>query len=191
MDTLQEPELKGSEKQIKWANTIRANYIEFGKVNADVMKVNDASWWIANKSAVFTGQHKPPAPHQVVGGPPKPAGAYGPPRTTNPSTGRMNMRQTSYSAAEVQHERPNGQVFTEIARVLTLFDQVKSANPSLRISLEWRGPEENWCCWLVSSQNGQFDLKCRGNGVTAREACVPVVAHMEAILNSAGAAYEY
>jgi hypothetical protein len=176
------PELKGSDKQIKWARTIRADYIEFGKVDEAVLKVNDASWWIANKNAVLMGTHKPPAPHQLVGGPPKPAGPYGPPRTTNPSTGRMNMRQTSYPVAQDQHERPSGQVFTEIARALTLFEQAKAKDSNLRFSLEWRGPEEGWCCWLVSSKDGQFELKCRGGGVTAREACASVVAHMEAYL---------
>jgi hypothetical protein len=74
------PPLRGSVRQVKWVNVIRANtFADKGSYSVDVLamaeKVDDATWWIANHESTYqmlVTSPKPPAPHQLVGGPPPP-----------------------------------------------------------------------------------------------------------------------
>ena len=69
------PALVGSEKQVKWATTIRESVLALSwppTTAAALRQIVDATWWIANKTAATTMKFKPPAPHQLVGGPPTP-----------------------------------------------------------------------------------------------------------------------
>jgi hypothetical protein len=75
------PPLRGSAKQVKWAETIRDNtFQDRDSYGMDVLvvaeKVDDATWWIASNDRTkqqMVSTPKPPAPHQLVGGPPPPA----------------------------------------------------------------------------------------------------------------------
>lgn len=64
------PALRGSEKQIKWATTIRADALALDwppPVVITLRSVDDASWWIANKGMVNTMKFKEPSPNQLAG----------------------------------------------------------------------------------------------------------------------------
>lgn len=72
------PQLRGTPKQVKWANTIRTNtFMDKDSYGMAVLetaeKVDDATWWIANNtsSTKLVTIPKDPAPHQLVGGPSK------------------------------------------------------------------------------------------------------------------------
>lgn len=73
------PPLRGSPAQIKWASTIRDNALSVlaGGPEYDLLySIDDATWWLANRApgneSLLGGAYAPPAPHQVVGGPPLP-----------------------------------------------------------------------------------------------------------------------
>jgi hypothetical protein len=76
------PPFKGTPAQIKWANTIRLNTLEYlmdqmPPGTADyLVKIVDATWWIANRDMTNPDRlrinYKEPSPHQMVGGPPPP-----------------------------------------------------------------------------------------------------------------------
>ncbi len=67
------PALTGSEKQIKWATTIREAALALAlsdDVRMKFSRIVDSTWWIANKGFMNTMKFKEPAPHQLVGGAP-------------------------------------------------------------------------------------------------------------------------
>lgn len=69
------PALTGSEKQVKWATTIRAEALALvwpAEVAAKLRSIVDSTWWIANKAITVSMKFKEPSPHQLVGGPPPP-----------------------------------------------------------------------------------------------------------------------
>ena len=73
------PPLRGSAKQVAWADKIRQNALtvqafSLGDV-ATICSVKDAAWFIGNSAAgnQLKMPFKDPAPHQLVGGPPPPA----------------------------------------------------------------------------------------------------------------------
>jgi hypothetical protein len=64
------PVLVGTFKQIRWAVTIRDDMLALRWPEAEkakLTKVTDASWWIANRTAVNSMKYKEPAPHQLQG----------------------------------------------------------------------------------------------------------------------------
>jgi len=64
------PALRGSEKQVKWATTIRANALALDWPSANyalLRSVVDSTWWIANKAIVNTMKFKPPSSQQTNG----------------------------------------------------------------------------------------------------------------------------
>jgi hypothetical protein len=68
-------DLTGTDKQVKWAAYIRDEALALTwppEVEAKLRKINDSTWWIANKTIATTMKFKEPAPHQLVGGPPPP-----------------------------------------------------------------------------------------------------------------------
>ena len=70
-------DLTGTEKQIKWAAYIRDEALALSwppEVEAKLRSIVDSTWWIANKTIATTMKFKEPAPHQLAGGPPPPAG---------------------------------------------------------------------------------------------------------------------
>lgn len=72
------PELRGSPKQIKWAVTIRGDALDLCwplSTETLLRSVDDASWWIANRTLCVTLKFNEPMPHQRVGlrSPPEPA----------------------------------------------------------------------------------------------------------------------
>lgn len=67
------PSLRGSDKQIKWAFTIRQNALGLLWPPDETLKlraIDDASWWIANKDITVTMKYKAPAPNQLAGAAP-------------------------------------------------------------------------------------------------------------------------
>ena len=68
------PPLRGTPKQIEWAERIRTSTFKdkdsYGmSVLITAEKVDDATWWIANRAGnKLVTIPKDPAPHQVVGG---------------------------------------------------------------------------------------------------------------------------
>ena len=63
--------LTGSEKQVKWATTIRSDALKLtwpDGVHATLTQVKDATWWIANKHMTITMKFKEPAPNQLASG---------------------------------------------------------------------------------------------------------------------------
>ena len=74
------PLLRGTPAQVKWAETIRfhaVNEPHTAEQLATLAGINDASWFIANRdhatNSTLSPRWKPPAPHQLQGGPPPPA----------------------------------------------------------------------------------------------------------------------
>jgi hypothetical protein len=75
------PPLRGSNKQVAWARTIRENAFSLQAFSPETIKkletIDDATWWIANRASglpvklVMTFNE--PHAHQCVGGPQPPA----------------------------------------------------------------------------------------------------------------------
>lgn len=89
------PSLRGTPKQVKWAEAIRRNTFKFEMktvysphVLEDSAKVTDVTWWITNRSVddMLVAVPSLAEPHQVVGGPPPPprAAIKGPAQGTLP-----------------------------------------------------------------------------------------------------------
>lgn len=84
------PALRGSEKQIKWATTIRQtalalNWLADQRVQLEA--VNDASWWIANRYDLRLFKFQPPAPGQMAtSAAPAPAPVYVQPESVQPAS---------------------------------------------------------------------------------------------------------
>lgn len=83
------PTLRGSEAQIKWALTIRANTLKLSwpvETAAMLASIVDATWWIANKTIVTTMKFKAPSPQQMTGSVPTAAASTGRPQTPGASS---------------------------------------------------------------------------------------------------------
>jgi hypothetical protein len=66
------PALIGSEKQIKWATTIRQDTLNLQWPQEEQVKLRgivDSTWWIANRQITSTMKYKEPAPEQLAGRP--------------------------------------------------------------------------------------------------------------------------
>lgn len=62
--------LVGTPKQVAWAELIRFDILGSEcppDVVETLLKVQDSSWWIANRNLLKNGQFKEPAPYQLVG----------------------------------------------------------------------------------------------------------------------------
>ena len=96
------PLLRGSPRQIAWAEKIRANAFaqSFKSPSlATFRTIDDSTWWIANRVSgdKLLMTFKDPAPHQCVGGPPPPVGTVQPHHTPRKTIDPELLR-------ELQHE---------------------------------------------------------------------------------------
>jgi len=116
------PPLRGTPKQVKWAQDIRAKTFQSSGLYPPallkiVIKVDDATWWIANKET-FTQRlmqlPKRPMDYQRVGGPPPP------PRST-PASKRVEANQTKLRVGD--EPETADQSCPESEPVLTVLDQ--------------------------------------------------------------------
>jgi hypothetical protein len=92
------PSLRGSDKQIKWALTIRQNALGLLWPPDETLKlrsIDDASWWIANKDITVTMKYKEPAPKQLAGAAPPAAAAAAAPAFTKTRAVLQNSVVTS------------------------------------------------------------------------------------------------
>jgi hypothetical protein len=202
--------LNGSVAQVSWAISLRQIVLDrladagaTDKVEL-LSHVSDATWWIANKDNFARNTVKPPAPNQldnyVVRPEPPAVGAeYTPPAEVPKTSGQKPMRKVDYSQrmprmAEHAAAGPAGQLFTNIAQALRLYDKAKEANPYLYFELA-RDRKTDWMCWLVDQSRAAVSgeranaegkpVLCEGQGATANEACEPAVAVLEALLKEA------
>jgi len=116
------PQLRGTPKQVEWAEKIRACAFaqDFAQPTLVLLaKIEDSSWWIANRGRgpnnKLAYQFKDPAPHQLVGGPPppakptqRPAGeprAGDEPETTGPpGQTKMNLSSAPYAGEHLRQQ---------------------------------------------------------------------------------------
>jgi hypothetical protein len=139
------PMLRGSEKQIKWATTIRETVLGFEwtpNLEAVLRTVVDSTWWIANRAMIQTMKFKPPSLNQTTSSvlpviAPPPVLDYAV-RMTQVAQEGVNRKRLDDAFAWA-HSVAQDPRLAEAAIVAMLYRQYK--DPDMRLRLRRKGDE--------------------------------------------------